>query len=227
MRRLMTAGMLVSALSLGLYGQAMTEAAAAAAGSSMGSVAGQQVGQGLTNIFKSVTGATNSAARGGSKSSLVKVGPGVPKDVPKAKTTVKQSAAPAQPAPATAVAAVSTPAPSPAAVPAPPRAQEDDLYNVPPPPPLPSERRRPAPRPVQPVLPTPPAPVMTEAALRTVKAGMDRSELLKLGEPSARISMDKDGHFVEVFRYSSGRNPVGAVRLTDGAVSRVEVVVNQ
>lgn len=220
MRRLLTAGVLVSVLSLGLYGQAMTEAAAAAAGSSMGSVAGQQVGQGLTNIFKSVNRATGKAAKGDSKSSLVKVGPGVPKE----RVTLKKATE--QPE-ATPVAAVAVPATSPVAVPPPPRTAEDDVYNVPPPPPLPGQVRRPAPRPVEPVLPPPSAPVMTEAVLRTVKAGMDRSEVLKLGEPAARITMDKDGHFVEVFRYSAGRNPLGTVRLSDGAVYRVEVIVNE
>ncbi len=219
MRRLMTAGMLVSALSLGLYGQAMTEAAAAAAGSSMGSVAGQQVGQGLTNIFKSVNRTTSKAARPASKSSLVKVGPGVPKEQADEQKPQTQAAV-------LAPATVSAPLPS-ADVPSVPRVPEDDVYNVPPPPPLPRQVRRPAPRPVEPALPPPPPPVMTEAALRTVKAGMDRSDVLKLGEPSARITMDKDGHFVEVFRYTVGRNPLGAVRLSDGAVSRVEVVVNQ
>jgi hypothetical protein len=72
----------------------------------------------------------------------------------------------------------------------------------------------------------PPAPVaippqMTADDLRHVTSGMQRIDVLKLGEPTSRISMVDEGHLLEIYRYQSSDTTFGVVRLTDGAVSNV------
>ena len=65
---------------------------------------------------------------------------------------------------------------------------------------------------------------MTFEDFKKVATGMRREELLKLGEPASRITMDEDGHLVETFSYSDKENAIGRVRLTDGVVSSVEIL---
>jgi|SRR5579862_2669657 len=99
----------------------------------------------------------------------------------------------------------------------------------PPPPPLHRvEVRKPAPLPVNVRVPVPMIepglelpPQVTLAELRGVTRGMNRSDVLKLGEPAARITMFDDGHVVEIYRYLDRNVDLGAVRLTDGAVSGI------
>lgn len=57
--------------------------------------------------------------------------------------------------------------------------------------------------------------------LKTVSVGISREQLLKLGDPSSRVSMTDDGHLLEIFQYSNGATNLGTVRLTDGKVSSV------
>jgi hypothetical protein len=52
---------------------------------------------------------------------------------------------------------------------------------------------------------------------------MNREDVLRLGPPASRITMFDDGHVVEVYRYQTGDNSLGVVRLTDGAVSSTQV----
>ena len=52
---------------------------------------------------------------------------------------------------------------------------------------------------------------------------MSRDSLLNLGAPAARITMFEGGHMQEIYRYMSGDTDLGAVHLTDGAVSSVQV----
>lgn len=52
---------------------------------------------------------------------------------------------------------------------------------------------------------------------------MSREQLLKLGTPSSRITMDEDGHLIEVFQYSADGEQIGTIRLTDGAVSGIQL----
>jgi len=49
--------------------------------------------------------------------------------------------------------------------------------------------------------PTPPAPEVTVADLKSVANGMPRADVLKLGEPAARVTMVEDGHLLEIFRF--------------------------
>jgi hypothetical protein len=104
--------------------------------------------------------------------------------------------------------------------------------SVPPPPPLPGERlarRSVAPPQVAeiqapvPVVQAPPPPQVTADDLRTVTPGMNRTDVLKMGEPAARITMVNDGHLVEVYSYKHDDTLLGRVRLSDGAVSSAEV----
>jgi hypothetical protein len=52
---------------------------------------------------------------------------------------------------------------------------------------------------------------------------MKREDLLKLGAPASRIMMSDDGHLLETFSYAQKDTSIGRVKLTDGAVSSVEV----
>jgi tetratricopeptide (TPR) repeat protein len=69
----------------------------------------------------------------------------------------------------------------------------------------------------------PPPPEVSAGDLQKVTAGMSREQLLKLGSPAGRITMDEDGHLLEVYQYSANGTGLGTVRLTDGTVSSVEI----
>jgi len=72
--------------------------------------------------------------------------------------------------------------------------------------------------------PSPPArPQVTADDLKKVAAGMNREQLLKIGEPAGRITLSEDGHLIEVFQYSANGASLGTVRLTDGTVSSVQL----
>jgi hypothetical protein len=105
--------------------------------------------------------------------------------------------------------------------------------SVPPPPP-PAGHRAAAPKPAPapetmpeiappPPPPPPPAPQVTADDLKKVTNGMTREDLLKLGSPASRITMTDDGHLLETFSYAAKDASFGRVKLTDGAVSSVEV----
>jgi tetratricopeptide (TPR) repeat protein len=70
--------------------------------------------------------------------------------------------------------------------------------------------------------PSPP-PEVSAGDLQKVTAGMSREQLLKLGPPAGRITMDDDGHLIEIYQYSANGASLGAIRLTDGTVSSVEI----
>jgi hypothetical protein len=211
----MRAALLVIVLGSSLGAQSLVEYSGAAAGGAVGGVAGKKVSDGVTGIFSKIDKATAKAA--GTEKDAAKdkdknapaleVGPGVPR--------------------AAAPAATSTRAASHTA------AARLEPGSVPPPPP-PAHRtvsRRPAPAPepepvAMPVLsapPPPPPPVATAADLRGIKAGTGRDDVLRLGAPAARIMMYDNGHLVEIFRYLSGDNNLGVVRLSDGTVLSVQV----
>jgi hypothetical protein len=102
--------------------------------------------------------------------------------------------------------------------------------SVPPPPP-PAGHRASAAKPVEPLPeigpppppPPPPPPQVTADDLKRVTNGMSREDLLKLGAPASRITMDEDGHLLESFSYADKDTWLGRVKLTDGAVSSVEI----
>jgi hypothetical protein len=67
-----------------------------------------------------------------------------------------------------------------------------------------------------------PAPLVSSAQLRSVATGASRADVIgSLGAPAARISMDDDGHFVEILEFSANGSRVGSVRCSDGRVESV------
>lgn len=203
MRVLFVAAIAVGLCGQSLYAQTMTEAAAAAAGSTVGGVAGKQVSSGIDKIFGKTGDVLKGAAKqgtakqdAGAKEPLLKVGPGKPKE--------DASSVPPPPPPAAGERLVRR-APV-AASQAPPTPQP--VYVAPTPPPAP---------------PTPAPPAMTRETLASVTAGMSRDELLRSGAPISRVTMFDGGHLVEIYRYQSRDSVLGVVRLSDGAVSKVEV----
>jgi hypothetical protein len=222
------------------YAQTLTEFGAAAAGGTVGGASGKKVSEGVSTIFGKVDKATSAAAAAiasdgkkasadSSKGALIEAGPGRPAASVPPKDKPAPAAAPVRkPKPAEDVAAN--------AVPAPPR--RDD---VPPPPPPTDNRPRAAAKPshapvpavaAAPVPAPPPPPVVVPAVtledLQTVTAGMTRGDVLKLGPPSSRITMDDDGNLLEIFSYRTqdaelGDRPLGTIRLNNGAVSSVQL----
>jgi hypothetical protein len=106
--------------------------------------------------------------------------------------------------------------------------------SVPDPPPAPGQHAAvskpaaaPLPEPapaVAPIPPPPPPPREVSAEdLKSLAPGTAREDLLKLGLPSSRITMVAEGHLLEVFNYVNRDRPLGVVRLSDGAVSKVEL----
>jgi hypothetical protein len=108
---------------------------------------------------------------------------------------------------------------------------KNEPHNVPLPPPpkrvvasRPSTPQRPVPIPVAYVEPEPAIEKpKLDVDLNTILEGTPRAEVLTKGDPSARITMFQDGHLVEIYSYRNATFPSGSVRLTDGAVSAIQV----
>ncbi len=204
---------LVILLGSSLAAQSLVEYSGAAAGGTAGGAAGKKVSDGMTRIFNKIDKATAKAAaadKDGAKDKSApafEVGPGVP---------VSHSSAPASAHAATHAARARV---EPGSVPPPPPVRRIAVHR---PAPAPEPKPEAMPAPIPPP-PPPPPPVATAADLRTIVVGTDRGNLLKLGVPAARIMMYEDGHLVEIFRYMSADTDIGVVRLTDGAVSNVQV----
>jgi hypothetical protein len=187
-------GILVMAT--GCFGQSLVENSAAAAGGSVGGVAGRKVGEGIANIFNKVDKAAGKAAKTGDTPSNPP--PGAMGNEPLIEVG-----------------------------PGVPRGES----MVPPPPPV---KRTPvrrashvaAPVPVvAPVVAAPlaaPAPQVTIDDLHKMTAGMARANVLSMGEPAVRITMIDDGRLLEIYRYMEKDSTIGAVRLVDGSVERVD-----
>lgn len=194
MRRILFAIPLLAAT---MAAQTMTEVGASAAGAAVGSAAGKKVSEGITSIFGKMDKAAGKAAKTPEDNS--KAAPLL--DVGPAAVVVKgPGAAESVPPPPPA-------APSHRASVAKPAAPEPMAEILPPPPP-----------------PPPPPPQVTADDLKKVTNGMTRQDVLKLGAPGSRITMDDDeGHLVEVYSYFDKDLSIGRIRLKDGAVSSVEV----
>jgi hypothetical protein len=173
--------------------QTMTEVGASAAGSAVGSAAGKKVSEGITAIFGKVDKAAAKAAKPPADESKSAPLLDVGPGMPKASA---------------------------------------GFESVPPPPPAPGAHRASAPKPTAesmpeilppPPPPPPPPPQVTAEDLKTVANGMSREQLLKLGAPASRITTSDDGHLLETFSYAAKDTSIGRVKLTDGAVSSVEV----
>ncbi|HTS51461.1 MAG TPA: hypothetical protein VMH05_26115 [Bryobacteraceae bacterium] len=68
--------------------------------------------------------------------------------------------------------------------------------------------------------PAPSTPAKEDLAKITV--GMSREDVLKLGPPASRTTMD-DGHLTEIFQYFVNTSTVGTIRLRDGVVTNVQI----
>ena len=67
-----------------------------------------------------------------------------------------------------------------------------------------------------------PPPEMSPDKFKTVSAGMSRTDLLRLGMPASKISMDEDGRAVEVYSYRDKDRRIGTVRVSNGAVTSIQ-----
>jgi hypothetical protein len=175
--------------------QTMTEVGASAAGSAIGGAAGKKVSEGITAIFGKVDKTTAKAAK-------------PPEDNSKSAPLLEVGpGAPRSSSSAGSVGESVPPPPPPAHRAAVRPAVLEALPEIAPPPPP----------------PPPPPPQVTAEDLKRVTNGMKREDLLKLGAPASRIMMSDDGHLLETFSYAQKDTSIGRVKLTDGAVSSVEV----
>lgn len=182
--------------------QTLTEFGAASAGSVVGGASGKSVSDGINNIFgklgqQTVRAAGTDAAPKKDASALT-VAPGVARDV--------DTVVPAPPLPV-GHSKVRPHAP-----------ELPVATNFDAPVPFAATTMADA-MPLQPILPP---PTMTPESLKRVTLGMSRREVLKLGEPSSRISMFDDGHMVETFSYRADGQRFGLVQVQDGIVAKVE-----
>lgn len=189
--------LIVLVLAGSAWSQALTEVGAAIAGTSVGGVAGKKVSEGITNVFQKVEATAQKAVKT-DKTPEVTVQKGAVLQVGSAGVVKDHSLVPPPPPPVRRAAV------------------------VPPPPPVASAASASYVQPI-PVLAPPPPPHATPEDLQTLASGTNRSEVLKLGAPASRITMYEDGHLVEIFRYQSRESTFGVVRLSDGAVSNVQL----
>ena len=203
--------LIVLVLAGSAWSQAFTEATAAIAGGTVGGVAGKKVSDGITNVFQNVNATASKAAKTGKapEAAVQMVTQGTAPTRGAAQGTVLQVG------PGGVVKDHSL-------VPPPPPAVRRAAVVPPPPPPAATNTSTSYIQPI-PVLPPPPPPHATPEDLLTLASGTTRSDVLKLGPPSSRITMFDDGHLVEIFRYQARDTTFGVVRLSDGSVSKVEV----
>lgn len=70
--------------------------------------------------------------------------------------------------------------------------------------------------------PAAPAKEPVNVDLAQVERGMARESLLALGSPSSKMTLFEEGHLIEVYNYRNQSVPSGTVRLSDGAVVKIE-----
>ncbi|MEQ1948863.1 MAG: hypothetical protein ABL995_16855 [Bryobacteraceae bacterium] len=179
------------------FGQAMTEFGAAAAGGSLGAAGGKSLSNGINGIFGRMGQTMEKAAKTGDPA--MTVAPGKPMETGGVPTPPAATAGiPASSAP---VRRAADPAPIAAQIPFAAGNLPDTLPSQAPPPP----------------------PAMTRDDLRSVTNGMNRSDVLKLGTPSSKMTTFENGHLVESYSYRENGSRFGGVKLTDGVVSDVQV----
>lgn len=189
------------------WSQSLTDAAGVIAGGSVGVGAGKKVSDGVSSVLGKVNTNTAKAAKPEKVAHLEPA----EKPVAKPEKAAQSGGAVIQTSPGGVVKDHSLVPPPPA---------KKVVAVVPPPPPL----APPAPAVLAPVyVPPPPPPPATSEDLRTLASGASRADVLKLGAPSARITMIDDGHLVEIYRYQTRDTTIGVVRLSDGSVSSVQV----
>jgi hypothetical protein len=243
-RRRMACGRIVLGLSIAGFAcaQNLTEFGAAAATGAAGGAGGKKVSDGINAVFGKVDDQTKAAAKQEqTKPDKAATAPATSASASSSASSVPASsgatsATVASPA-ASSPGASGTSAPRPKAV-TPSKAARSakaEPPSVPDPPALPhaavvNKTPEPAPRPVpaaEPALvvpPPPPPPEVTAENLKSLAPGTAREDLLKLGSPASRITMfGDDGHLLEIYSYVTKGATFGVVRLSDGAVSKVEL----
>jgi len=204
--------LIVLVLAGSAWSQALTETTAAIAGGSVGGVAGKKVSDGITNVFQNVDATAKKAAKtGNAPATAVQKAP---------QGTVQGATQRATQGTILQVGSGGVVKDHSLVPPPPPPVRRAAV--VPPPPPVAAAASVSYIQPI-PVLPPPPPPHATPEDLQALASGTNRSDVLKLGPPSSRITMFDDGHLVEIFRYQARDTTFGVVRLSDGSVSKVEV----
>lgn len=175
------------------FGQNLTEFGAASAVGTVAGANGKNVSNGLTAIFSKINGQTVKAAgKGETKPPALEVGRGKPQPV--------DGGVPLPPGSGRAAARSGLPPVAQIAIPE----QVTELQDL---------------AQVAPALPPPPE--MSPEKLKTVSIGMSRRDLLQLGMPASKITMDDNGHLLEIYSYHQQNQRIGTVRLHDGAVASV------
>jgi hypothetical protein len=215
------------ALVMGLAGiagaQTFTEYGAAAAGGVTGGAAGKNVSDGITAIFGKLDQQTASASKAGqpaqTQSKPVETRAAVPVVAVASVTpanSVSKSVSTSSSIARTRAAAAAGEVPDPPSVLKVQRARKAEPQNVALATPVPMLAMIPAPD-------LPPAPVATPDGLKAFAPGATREDILRLGAPTARISMFDDGHLTETYRYMAQDVTFGIVHLKDGVVSSIEL----
>lgn len=223
MRKLVVLLTAMGTVSVVCWGQAMADYAAAATGATAGAAAGKPVSDALTRALGNAGGATEKAAHHD-------------REVPPVRTEVSQpkieggASSPAAASGGSYSASarrgsirrpVSAPAAAEEATTSSPSSTEPPAFEFGGP--VLSESDVPATT-FADALPNPapqPPPEMTPESFSTVVVGMNRAELLRLGAPASKITMDEDGHVLEVYTYQQTGMRVGTIRLVDGSVSTI------
>jgi len=189
--------------------QALTEFGAVAGGAAVGGAAGKAVTNALTNTLGAVDRQTSEAAK--TDAPALEVGPAQTKTtLETVKSRAKLSDAAKKGHSSAAAAADKSNESS-----EPPMFAQ--LLQLPEPPDfltaMPS---------LSSVMPSPaplPPPEMTADTFKTVSSGMSRADLLRMGPPAFKVTMDQAGHLVETYSYHQAGARIGSVQLVDGAVS--------
>jgi hypothetical protein len=199
--------------STSLFGQSLTEHAAAVAGATIGTAAGKPIGTALGKIFGDVDQSASRAA-----------GP---------KTAKPVASKPEAVAPAVATEHASVPVVAPVGGPV--IGGDTAVHGVSAVNGVSSHRspgRREAPLEPQPLAAVPLAPVVAEIVAKeptvedvaSVQVGASANELsAALGAPESRVSIPgDDGHLLEICQYWAKGEPVGTIRLDNGRVVSVQ-----
>jgi len=202
------AGLLAGGMAMG---QTLTDHAAAIAGASAGVAGGRVVSDALSRVLESASDTTGAAAAETKKADTKKA------DRSARSATAKSGSVSVSPGPAAPAFAAPSPgfaasSPGPSAPARPWRAPSADRsvassglpafehFDMPPPP-----------------------PAVTPAELRAIALGSSRLDVVgKVGIPAAQITMDDDGHLVEILEYTANGRRVGSVHCSDGRVESVD-----
>lgn len=190
---------LVSAcFTMACFAQGLLEHAAAAGGTA-GAMGGKKVSDAIDSIFKKADGqlqkSGNAAAPVKSRSlSQEKSATDAGAATPTGKSTVarKRATPPTGPAETSVTPVTTEAAPTPVAAPA------------------------------QVAAPAPPPIEASPEVLAKLDPGTPRQDVVaRLGAPAYKISMEEDGHLLEIYHYTAKGADIGSVRIIDGTVATV------